>query len=143
MELVIMWAMFPWASCFNSTVPSVISFGLLLTVPMDMAVTSKALMLGAIFLVVREHWQIQRGSEGWSHFLYEKFIMLNLHTKNIQRIFFTSWILTCTDWYMYSLNTVLQVFSACIHCPLCSREYQNREKFNRVNLTQSCKYCRF
>ena len=55
---------------------------------MDMAVTSKALMLGAIFLVVREHWQIQMGSEGWSHFLYEIFILLNLSTKNIEKIFF-------------------------------------------------------
>ena len=36
-------------------------------------------------------------------------------------------------------NTVYQVLSACIHFPLCSREYQNREKFNRENLTQSCK----
>ena len=34
------------------------------------------------------------------------------------------------------MTTVYQVFSACIHFPLCSREYQNREKFNRVNLTQ-------
>ena len=40
---------------------------------------------------------------------------------------------------IYYYNTVYQVFSACIHFLLCWREYQNREKFNRVNLTQSCK----
>ena len=28
--------------------------------------------------------------------------------------------------------TVYQVLSACIHIPLCSREYPNREKLNRV-----------
>ena len=33
--------------------------------------------------------------------------------------------------------TVYQVFSACIHFPVCSREYQSREKCIRVNLTQS------
>ena len=40
--------------------------------------------------------------------------------------------LTCNTIY-----TVYQVLSACIHFPLCSREYQNREKCIRVNLTQS------
>ena len=33
----------------------------------------------------------------------------------------------------------IRFFFACIHFPLCWREYQNREKFNRINLTQSCK----
>ena len=40
-------------------------------------------------------------------------------------------------------NTVYQFFSVCIHFSLCSREYQNGEKFNRINLTQSCKWSRF
>ena len=35
------------------------------------------------------------------------------------------------------INTVYQVFSACIHFPLCSREYQSHEKCIRINLTQS------
>ena len=34
-------------------------------------------------------------------------------------------------------TTVYQVFSVCIHFPLCSREYKGREKCIRVNLTQS------
>ena len=35
---------------------------------------------------------------------------------------------------LFSCYTVYQVFSACIHFPLCSREFQNSEKFNRINL---------
>ena len=45
--------------------------------------------------------------------------------------------------FLYSILleqiTVYQVFPACIHFPLFSREYQNRENCNRENLTQSCK----
>ena len=37
------------------------------------------------------------------------------------------------------VHTVCQFFSARIHFPLYLREYQSHEKFNSVNLKQSCK----
>ena len=56
---------------------------------------------------------------------------VEIYTKNYQVSRFFN--------LMIAKYTMYLVFSMFLHFPLCSGEYQSREKCTRVNLTQSCK----